>query len=224
MRPEFDAVDAEILKERERLFNAEQGPRVGDFLRMQDGTLRRFTHDWGEDIQTTVGPSHPCNGDASFFLSDGHASFSGSLDPAILKSKMRDSGEKLDGSFWFFHHNHYCAENGVYFKIPCRVFEFVPVSDRTFKVIEWTPKDWWLVEVTGKDGSYSPILNLCPEGDGSQPTYENQIFQAAKLLEKKGPKALENPHAMIGRDCNCGECFCCAAAFVLHQANLVVYA
>ena len=25
------------------------------------------------------------------------------------------------------------------------------------KVIEWTPGKWWLVEVTGVDGSYTPI-------------------------------------------------------------------
>jgi hypothetical protein len=124
MRPEFDARDAGILAEREQLFNQNQGPRVGDFLRVPDGVLR-FTHDWGDSIQTTVGAKHPCYGDGSFYLSDGYASFSGSLDPAIDKTKLRDTGETLEGSFWFFHHNQACAENGVYFKLPCRVFEMV---------------------------------------------------------------------------------------------------
>jgi hypothetical protein len=94
--------------------------------------------------------------------------------------------------------------------------------ERKFKVVDWTASHLWLVEVTGKDGSYTPILELRRDGDGTKPTYNNQIYQAARLLETGGPQALENPHAMIGRDCNCGECFCCAAAFVLHQANLVV--
>lgn len=121
-RPEFDERDAEILAVRERIFNEERGPRVGDYLRTADGMLR-LTHDWGDTIQTTVRPSHPCNGDASFYLGEEHVSFSGSLDPGIAKCSLRDTGEKLEGSFWFFHHNHACAHNGVYFRIPCRVFE-----------------------------------------------------------------------------------------------------
>lgn len=85
--------------------------------------MLRFTHDWGDSIQTTVGAKHPCHGDASFYLSDGYASFSGSLDPAINKARLRDTGEMLEGSFWFFHHNFAGAGRGVYFRIPCRVFE-----------------------------------------------------------------------------------------------------
>jgi hypothetical protein len=122
MRPEFDEQDALLLAHRETLYNQMNGPRVGDFLRVADGVLR-FTHDWGDSIQTTVRPTHPCYGDASFYLSEGHVSFSGSLDSAIDKAKLRDTGEKLAGSFWFFHHNQPAAANGVYFKMPCRVFE-----------------------------------------------------------------------------------------------------
>ncbi len=124
MKPEFDSVDAEILAVREKSFNEMSGPRVGDFLRTPEGFLR-FTHDWGESIQTTVRPTHPCNGDASFYLSDGNVSFSGSLDSSIDKKLLKDTGEKQDGSFWFFHHNAFEAHNGVYFRIPCRVFEMV---------------------------------------------------------------------------------------------------
>lgn len=25
------------------------------------------------------------------------------------------------------------------------------------KVIEWTPGEWWVVRITGKDGSYTPL-------------------------------------------------------------------
>jgi hypothetical protein len=124
MRPEFDAVDAEILNKRELAFNKVSGPRVGDFLRTPEGFLR-FTHDWGDSIQTTVRPSHPCHGDESFYLSDGCASFSGSLDSAIPKEQLRDTDEKQDGSFWFFHHDFAQAHNGVHFTIACRVFECV---------------------------------------------------------------------------------------------------
>jgi hypothetical protein len=122
MRPEFDDRDREILKEREQLFNDVQGPRVGDFLRVPNGMLR-LTHDWGDSIQTTVSAKHPCHGDASFYLSDGYASFSGSLDPAIPKDSLRDTGETAEGSFWFFHHDFAGADRGVHFRIPCRIFE-----------------------------------------------------------------------------------------------------
>jgi hypothetical protein len=122
MRPQFDNIDAEILAKKEILFNELPGPRVGDFLRTPEGYLR-FTHDWDDAIQTTVKASHPCHGDASFYLSEGSVSFSGSLAPAIDKTLLQDTGEKMDGSFWFFHHNSAGAERGVYCKIPCRVFE-----------------------------------------------------------------------------------------------------
>lgn len=158
----FDDVDAEILAERERLFNQIDGPRVGDFLRTPEGFLR-FTHDWGDAIQTTVKPSHPCNGDASFYLGEGHVSFSGSLDPSISKMLLRDTGEKQYGSFWFFHHNMAGAGRGVSFRIPVRVFE--------------------------------KMQQHC------EPTYENQLWHARKLLQDKGREALNNPHAMIGRTC-----------------------
>jgi hypothetical protein len=51
----------------------------------------------------------------------------------------------------------------------------------------------------------------------SEPTYENQLWHARKLMSEKGRDALNNPHAMIGRTCRCGSCFCCAAAQVLKE-------
>lgn len=123
MRPQFDDRDAELLVERERNYNQIPGPRVGDFLRVPDGFLR-FTHDWGDSIQTTVHAKHPCHGDASFYIGiDGHVSFSGSLGPAIPKDKLRDTSTKQSGSFWFFHHDWAGAERGVYCRLDCRVFE-----------------------------------------------------------------------------------------------------
>lgn len=47
--------------------------------------------------------------------------------------------------------------------------------------------------------------------DRSVPTWENQMWHARKLLHERGIDALVNPHAMIGKTCGCGECFCCAA-------------
>jgi hypothetical protein len=54
--------------------------------------------------------------------------------------------------------------------------------------------------------------------DHDEPTYENQLREARKLLADKGPNALRDPHALIGRQCGCGNCFCCAALQVLREA------
>ena len=53
--------------------------------------------------------------------------------------------------------------------------------------------------------------------DRSTPTYENQLWHARKLLADKGRNALHNPHGMIGKQCRCGSCFCCAAAQVVRE-------
>lgn len=58
------------------------------------------------------------------------------------------------------------------------------------------------------------LCNLCD----SEPTYSNQLRKARELMAKDGREALDNPHAMIGRTCGCGTCFCCAAAEVLRAA------
>src|SRR5215475_5207388 len=133
----FDTLDAEILAQRQELFNAIEGPRVGDFLLTADGYLR-FTHDWGDAIQTTVHPGHPCNSDASFYLSkNGHVSFSGSLDPSIDKSNLIETEEKQEGCFWFFHHDFWGAGRGVNFRISCRVFKLIDRNEPTYENQLW---------------------------------------------------------------------------------------
>jgi hypothetical protein len=57
-----------------------------------------------------------------------------------------------------------------------------------------------------------------------EPTYQNQLICARRLLAEKGRDALNNPHAMIGRACGCGGCFCCAALEVLLGPHAVVVA
>jgi hypothetical protein len=124
MRPEFDEKDAEILASSQLAFDKHEGPRVGDFVQFpgEDG-LRRITHDWGDSLQTTVGPKHSCDGDSSFYFEGGFVSFSGSLDPAIGLDSFVDTGKTVDGSVWFFHHNWRAAHNGVYCKAKFRVYK-----------------------------------------------------------------------------------------------------
>lgn len=123
----LDAANLNILLTRAMLFLARTEPQVGDFVRMLDGTFRRFTHDWDTDIQTTyvVGDPKPTDHSyaGSFYLTiKGEVSHSGSLDDAISKSTLLDSGEKHVGTFWFFKNNHWRAHNGVEVFIPCKVW------------------------------------------------------------------------------------------------------
>lgn len=121
MQIEFDEIDQEILKNRIFLREKIEGARIGDYIHMLDGTLRRFTHDWSDSIQVTS--KEGCY-DVSFYLgSSGYASFSGSLDPSISKEKIKNTCENKLGQFWFFHHDHARAHNGVKVNVLCRVFK-----------------------------------------------------------------------------------------------------
>jgi len=97
------------------------GPRVGDFLRFGDGTLRRFTYDHGPEhgIQTTARPGFG----ESFYFGHGYMSFSGGLDSCVPHDAITPTNETREGSAWFFHHGCSGAHRSVYVSVPCRVFE-----------------------------------------------------------------------------------------------------
>ena len=115
-RPAFDEKDAELLAARIVDRDKIDGPRIGDFVQFADGTLHRFSHDWGEDIQ------HSEHG-SFYFGREGWVDFSGSLFQAILKSKLRPIGDR-PGRFWFFHHDLTGAHRGVDCEAPCRVYAY----------------------------------------------------------------------------------------------------
>ena len=114
-----DGKDYEILDHRLSKWNENKGPRVGDWCLMLDGTERRFTHDWGDSIQTTYSKQ----GGGSFYLGDGYMSYSGSLDPAIQKDCFQLTRETRNARVWFFHHDFWGAGRGVEFTVPCRVYQ-----------------------------------------------------------------------------------------------------
>lgn len=117
MSPTFDAKDQEILDERIAKYNERKGPRVGDFVYLQgEDKPRRFTYDWGKDIQATSGFGE------SFYLGPGYIEFSGGLSSPIVKNDLHDTGETRMGSVWFFHHHRVEAHNGVHAEMPFRVF------------------------------------------------------------------------------------------------------
>jgi hypothetical protein len=112
-----DEVDAVIAAKKIAAFDAVTRPRVGDFVRMSDGSLERISHDWRDRYQTTDGRFG-----ASFYLSEGSASFSGGLNPAIPAALFEDTGLKRIGNFWFFHHDQAGAHRAVGVSFQCRVY------------------------------------------------------------------------------------------------------
>jgi hypothetical protein len=121
---QFDDRDAAIVAERQHRRDMRPGPRVGDFIRMPDGTLRRFTYAYQDRIQTTDPKSR-----GSFYLCrTGGMTYSGSLDPSILLTKIVDTGKTRPGSCWIFHHDHPGAGRGVETTVNCRVFRHVDAS------------------------------------------------------------------------------------------------
>ena len=118
----LDERDEAIRQQRAALFAQHTTPQVGDFVRFADGVTRRISYVWKEEpaIQTSRG--------GSWHIAGSYASFSGGLYPAIPRSTLTLEPERRDGVFWFFHHDHACAHNGVDCMIPCRVWTCSEVS------------------------------------------------------------------------------------------------
>lgn len=110
----------ELLSNRTAMWDEEDGPRVGDYVIFPDGHQERFSHDWGDGLQTSPG--------GSWYLGDGYASFSGALNPAIPKARLEDTGYKRLGWFWFFKNDYARAHNGVNVQAICRVYRYHPVA------------------------------------------------------------------------------------------------
>jgi hypothetical protein len=130
----IDTKNQTILEAREAAFNARPGARVGDFVIMPNGKLHRFTHDWGDVIQTWRAT------EGSFYLADGYASYSGSLESSIPKSGLTLTDETRLGRFWFFNHDDPAANNGIDVQIQCRVFRYSGPWRESF--------DWHVTQLT----------------------------------------------------------------------------
>jgi hypothetical protein len=120
-RTDLDDTDENILFERVTRRSHHQGMRIGDFVILKDGDVRRVTFDWGPDVQLTV------NGEGgSFYLTaNGVMDYSGGLSLPFKKTRFAMKTELREGACWFFHHDRPRAHNGVAASVPCRVFEEV---------------------------------------------------------------------------------------------------
>ena len=105
----LDDRDSVLLRDRSIVLRRREGVRVGDFIRMKDGSERRITYHWGDSVQTT---DHGKSG--SFYLGDGYIAFSGGMDSAIPLDRLRliHHISRLE-RVWFFHHDQWRAHNGV---------------------------------------------------------------------------------------------------------------
>lgn len=127
---------------------------------MCDGSLRRFTHDWNDSLQTTAKPLNSFESrkadetkvynSGSYYFYGTWMDFSGSLDPSIRKSELEDTGKTREGACWFFHHNHVEAHNAVHTTVPCRVYRqksyevtcgFADDTSKNFVVERGLPKE-----------------------------------------------------------------------------------
>ena len=120
-------INQEILAQRIAAYDRITGPRVGDFLRLprldpRSAEFTRFTHDWGDRIQTG-GIS------GSFYLSEGSISYSGGLNPGVATADLVATSETREGQIWFFDLNQSGAGRGVYFIMPFRIFDIRSGAD-----------------------------------------------------------------------------------------------
>jgi len=125
MRPPFDHIDQDILHARQHRFDQRPGPRVGDIVLLNDGTMHRFTHDWDDRLQTA-----PFRSGSYYFGKTGHLQYSGSLDPSIPKADIHDTGHTFTAACWFFHHDHAAKDNGVDAAVTVRVYRYSPSETR----------------------------------------------------------------------------------------------
>lgn len=122
-----DDRDQQILSERMEAYNTIQEVKVGEFLQYKD-TFLRFSHDWGESIQTSQG--------GSYYLGDGYISMSGALNSGVDKSALELTPGHKNGSVWFFHHDYHTGGGGVDFQVSLRVWKLKDESTISpYKVI-----------------------------------------------------------------------------------------
>lgn len=114
--PPLDAIDEKMRQNRMNARDTIEGPRIGDYIRFPCGQLERFSHNWGDGFQTSLGGNTILN-------ANGYASFTnGGLNPIVPREEMTPTDELKDGVFWFFHHDYRGPGRAVFFTIPCRVY------------------------------------------------------------------------------------------------------
>jgi hypothetical protein len=113
-------VNAIILAERMRDYDAIQGPRVGDWLDTPKGKFRIALRS-KDSVQPTMYTAEENHG---FYLG-GAISYSGSLGEPVQLDRLQPTEEKRAGLVWIFSENDVRAHNSVYLKADFRVFRLI---------------------------------------------------------------------------------------------------
>lgn len=118
-----DPRDNLILFHRQTALLDRTGIGEGDWVDSPEwDTPRRVSHVWHDDhgapewVQLSTG--------GSWYLGDGHISFSGSLDPSLPAAGFSDTGSVRPATVWFFHHDQWRAHNGISARVYQRVWTF----------------------------------------------------------------------------------------------------
>lgn len=110
-----DESNDSILKTRMDAYNAIEGIRNGDYLKLPNGSYDRFTSERGDIVQ--LGGNN-----GSYYLSPVNITYSGGLTPSIDKKYLTPTEETKEGNVWFFKDDWYKAHNGITYSVPFRVF------------------------------------------------------------------------------------------------------
>ena len=107
--------DFEIIKKFLNKYNENEGPRVGDFLEINNREYVRISYHWGDRIQT----GSPVD---SYHLGDGYVSYSGGLNDCIPLTFFEPLNTSKEGRIWIFSNNWVGAHRGVYLMVPFRCY------------------------------------------------------------------------------------------------------
>lgn len=148
--PTFDQFDAGILSERQKARLSKRKIQQGDFIRHHDGRLARVTHVWEDGAQTTRFSETGEGG--SFYLGEGGGmSYSGSLEPSLPLTHLRESSDVRKGRAWIFHHNRAEAHNGVDCELYVRVWDYLTDA----QAVDASKGNRWIIQEPFKGHSQS---------------------------------------------------------------------
>lgn len=126
----LDERDQKILEHRIAMLDADERPRVGDYVEFADDVVRRISHLWRWEAEPEDSPmlgaqTSDLSGlyGGNYYLGEGYCSFSGGLHSLVPFNTLELTDEKRPGSVWFFSHDHWTAHNGVPAVIPFRVYK-----------------------------------------------------------------------------------------------------
>lgn len=117
---DLDPIAAGILRGAVAALDAIEGPRLGDFVRFQDGSLARISvmHEDG-DLQAAKVD------EGGFFLwKEGFTEFSGTCGNKVDPACLRRLDETMEGRVWTFRNGDVAPGGRVDTTVPFRVYAY----------------------------------------------------------------------------------------------------